>query len=85
MISTLYKVYSLIGHDVHNSMLKGQSSRPYSGSEISERLRLAGSFEGRSQDFFNKVEDSDRGLSVGLYPIRQVFSEFRLENTFPYP
>lgn len=83
VVARLQEVDSCVRDKVDDAMLLGQSTRPRSCGEVLERFRFSDAVKWIAHDRFNEIECSEGDLSVGIDPVAEVFSKFRLEDGVP--
>ncbi len=84
MIPRLQKIYAFVLDEINNPMILSQSPRPDSGSQIFKRLRLPNPFKWITHHTFDQCNSTECGFLVRLYPMLQIFDEFRLEDGFTF-
>jgi len=67
-------------HQVDETVLLGDSTRPDIGAEVSYRFGLADAREGVAAHCFDQGHDLQSDTPIGLDPIAEVFAELVLED-----
>ena len=80
MVSGLQEIDPVVPDEIDEAMFLSEAAGPDAWSQIFERFRLADSGKGISHDRLDQGEGSQGCLAVGLNPVSQVVTEFRLEN-----
>src|SRR3972149_7911940 len=79
MIACLEEVNAFISHQIDNSVLLGQPSRPNIWHEVLQRFWFAHSGEWITQDGLHQLKHAKGYLAIGFHPIAQVFTKLWLE------
>ncbi len=80
MIPCLKEIDTGIFHEIHNTVFLSEPSRPHTGAEIFQRLRLSDAAERIAENRLDESKCTESSLAVGLDPVLQVFSEFRMKD-----
>jgi len=82
VISRLQEVYAIATYLIDKPMFLRDATRPAPRECKTKWFRLADALKGISQYSFDELERSQRSLAVGLYPIAQVLTKFRMKYCF---
>lgn len=80
MIPAHQEVDAIVANEVDKPMFLRDAPGPDIGSQVPEGLRLPDALKRISQNGFHELEDSQRGLSVGIDPEMQVLPELILKD-----
>lgn len=75
VVPGLDKLYAVREYSIYDPVLMGNPPAPATGKFIPQRLGLADSSEGISEDCSHKIEDSERGLAICFNPAPQILSK----------
>src|ERR1039458_1804810 len=83
MVTSLKKINSFVADTVDQAVFLRDAPRPTTCEQMSERLRLPRALKWITHYRFDQIQHSDCGAPVGLDPISQVLTEFRMEHSSP--
>jgi len=81
MVASLNEINSRVAHHIDEAMLLRDTSRPDVSSQIFEWFWIADAAEWIAHDRLDQGQYSKRGSPLGLHPITQIFTKFRLEHS----
>jgi len=79
MVSCLQKIDLSISNQINDTVLSGQSAGPCAWGQIFQWLWFSDALKWVAQDIFYHVQCIQCQLSVGFYPIAQIFNELWLK------
>ncbi len=80
VVPSLEKIYPFVTLQIDNAVLLGYSTGPCTWGQILQGFRFANSSERIAQYVFNELDNSERRLSIILYPVLQVLDKLRLKD-----
>lgn len=80
MVPSLEKIYPFIPHHIDNAVLLRYTTGPCTWRQILQWLRFANSSKRITQYVFNELDNSERCLSIVLYPVLHVLDKLRLKD-----
>src|SRR3954447_7800352 len=84
VIARLKELDPIVRHEVDQPMLLRESSRPRSGSQILQRLRLPDSREWVAKGGFDEIERTKRDLPIIGNPEAKVFPKLGMEHRYTH-
>lgn len=83
MKTGLKEVDPLFTDDVDDPVLLSQPPRPRTREDVFQRLGLANTGKGISQDSLDEVQNPESNLAIDLDPVAEIFPKLRLKDGDP--